>query len=104
MKAFIQAISYYLPEKVITNEDLARAFPDYTVEKVASKIGVMERHLAAPDQTSADMAAEAALKLFKEYDISINKYNDKKISQTSYEELLYMILCYEKCLNLIVFL
>lgn len=70
MKTFIQAISYYVPEIVITNEDLAREFPDYTVEKIASKIGVSGRHLAGEKETSANLATGAALKLFSEYYIS----------------------------------
>jgi len=70
MKAFIKAISYYLPERVITNEDLAQLFPDYTIDKVSSKIGVTERHIAAHNETSADLAAKAAGKLFEEYHLS----------------------------------
>ena len=70
MKAYINAITYYLPENVVTNEDLVKDFPDYTVEKVASKIGVSERHLVAENETSADLAAKAAGKLFEEYQIS----------------------------------
>ena len=70
MKAYLRAISYYLPEKIITNEDLAREFPDYTVEKVASKIGVRERHVTSPGETSADLAFEAARKLFHEHNIA----------------------------------
>jgi len=70
MKAFIKAISYYLPDRVITNENLAQLFPDYTIDKVSSKIGVTERHIAAQDETSADLATKAALKLFEEYNLS----------------------------------
>ena len=64
MKAFIKGISTYLPANVLTNEELVRQFPEWTVEKVAGKIGVSERHISAPDETSADMAYEAAKKLF----------------------------------------
>jgi len=67
MKAYIKAISYYLPEKVITNEELVKEFPEWTVEKVASKIGVNERHIAADNETSADMAVKAAEELFDEH-------------------------------------
>ena len=67
--AFIKAISYYLPEKVITNEELVKEFPEWSVEKVAQKVGVDSRHLAAEDETAGDMAEKAARKLFKEYKI-----------------------------------
>ena len=67
--AFIKAISYYLPEKVVTNEDLIKEFPEWSVDKVAQKVGVVSRHLAAEDETAGDMAEKAACKLFDEYQI-----------------------------------
>lgn len=69
MKAYIKAISYYLPEKVLTNEELVKEFPEWTVEKVAAKIGVNERHIAADNETSADMAVKAGENLFRENNI-----------------------------------
>lgn len=67
--AFIKAISYYLPAKEVTNEDLVKEFPEWSVEKVAKKVGVDSRHIAAEDETAGDMAEEAARKLFEEYQI-----------------------------------
>lgn len=64
--AFIKAISYYLPEKVVTNEELVAEFPEWTVDKIAGKVGVSERHLAADNETAGDMAIKAAEKLFQE--------------------------------------
>jgi len=66
---FIKALSYYLPEKVVTNEELVNEFPEWSVEKVASKVGVDSRHLAAENETAGDMAEKAAMKLFEEYQI-----------------------------------
>lgn len=68
--SFIKAISYYLPEKVVTNEELVSEFPEWSVEKVAKKVGVNSRHIAAPDETAGDMAEKAARKLFEEYSIN----------------------------------
>lgn len=67
--AFIKAISYYLPEKVVTNEELVKEFPEWSVEKVAQKVGVDSRHVAAVDETAGDMAEKAARKMFEEYKI-----------------------------------
>lgn len=69
MKAYIKAISYYLPEKIMTNEELVNEFPEWSVDKVAAKVGVNSRHLAANDETAGDMAEQAARKLFSEYNI-----------------------------------
>ena len=67
--AFIKGISYYLPERVVTNEELLQEFPEWSVDKVAAKVGVNSRHLAAADETAGDMAEKAARKLFEEYSI-----------------------------------
>jgi len=67
--AYIKGISYYLPEKVVTNEELVKEFPEWSVEKVAQKVGVDSRHLAAENETAGDMAEKAAHKLFAEFQI-----------------------------------
>lgn len=67
MKASIRAISYYLPERVVTNEELVAEFPEWTVEKIADKVGVSQRHVAAEGETSVDMAVKAAESLFEQY-------------------------------------
>lgn len=68
--AYIKAISYYLPKKVVTNEQLVEEFPEWSIEKIAKKIGISQRHVAAEEETAGDMAIEAAKKLFKEHDIN----------------------------------
>lgn len=69
MKAYIKAISYYLPKNVLTNEQLTERFPEWTVEKVASKIGVNQRHIAAENEFVSDMAISASNLLFDEHHI-----------------------------------
>ena len=70
MGAWIKAISYYLPERILTNEDLVAEFPEWDVEKVYNKVGVRERHLAGESETAGDLAEKAALMLFQEYNVS----------------------------------
>lgn len=65
MDAYIKAIEYYLPSKVLTNEELVHNFPEWNAEKVAKKTGIKARHVAADGETSADMAYHAATKLFE---------------------------------------
>lgn len=69
-KAYIKSVSYYLPETVVTNEDLLKTFPEWNVEKVAAKVGVERRHVAGPQETAGDLAEKAARKLFEEYQIN----------------------------------
>ena len=69
MKAFIKGISYYLPEYILTNEELVKDFPEWSVDKVASKIGISERHIATEGVCASDLAVKAAEKLIEEYNI-----------------------------------
>jgi 3-oxoacyl-[acyl-carrier-protein] synthase-3 len=66
MKAYIKAISYYLPEQILTNEALVADFPEWSVKEISSKIGIKQRHFASEDETASDMATKAAEKLFVE--------------------------------------
>ncbi|KQS37820.1 3-oxoacyl-ACP synthase [Pedobacter sp. Leaf194] len=69
MKAYIKAISYYLPEKVLTNESINSDFPEWSVDKISSKTGIFNRHIAAENEFSSDMALKAANILFTDHQI-----------------------------------
>jgi len=66
MQAYIKAITYVLPDKEVTNEDLVAEFPEWSVEKIADKVGINKRYIAAANETSADLAVKAAERLFAE--------------------------------------
>lgn len=70
MKVYIKALSYYLPERIVTNAELLKDFPEWSVDKVTAKVGVTSRHLAADNETAGDLAEKAARRLFEEYGIS----------------------------------
>lgn len=65
MKVYIKDIAYYLPQTVVTNEQLVEEFPEWSVEKITEKVGIHQRHVAADDETAADMAVKAAEELFE---------------------------------------
>jgi 3-oxoacyl-[acyl-carrier-protein] synthase-3 len=69
MKVYIKASSYYLPSELLSNEDLVKEFPEWSVDKIAGKIGISLRHVSALDETAGDMAGQAARLLFDEYSI-----------------------------------
>lgn len=66
----IAAIEYYLPKNILTNDDIAKEFPEWNAEKIKSKIGVESRHIADESETALDLAIKACEKLFKKYDRS----------------------------------
>ena len=69
MKAYIKAISYYLPSQVLTNQEIEKEFPEWSAEKVTTKVGIEQRHIASSEETAGDMAYFAAEKLFAEHNI-----------------------------------
>ncbi|GAB3631136.1 ketoacyl-ACP synthase III [Microbacterium shaanxiense] len=69
MNARIAAVGYHVPETVLTNDDLAAQFPEWSVEKIASKTGIAQRHIAGADEFSSDLAIAAGRALIAEHDI-----------------------------------
>lgn len=65
MGARIAAVDYYLPETVLSNEDLSREFPEWSVEKISGKTGIDRRHISGADEFSSDLAIAAARRLFE---------------------------------------
>lgn len=49
----------YIPKKVLTNHDLEKMV-DTNDEWITSRTGIKERHIAAPEETTSSMGAEAA--------------------------------------------
>lgn len=64
MRVKIEAIEFALPEKIVTNQDLHDENPDWDMKNVEAKSGVVQRHIAADDETAFDLAARAADRLF----------------------------------------
>ncbi|MBP2001163.1 3-oxoacyl-[acyl-carrier-protein] synthase-3 [Paenibacillus shirakamiensis] len=54
----------YVPEKILTNADLEKIV-DTNDEWIVSRTGIRERHIAAPEQATSDLAYEAAVRALK---------------------------------------
>lgn len=68
MRARIEAIEYELPDRVVTNDDLARENPSWDMARVEEKSGVAERRIAADGETALDLALRACRRLFAHVD------------------------------------
>lgn len=73
MKAFIKAISYYLPSQTLDNDEINQLFPEWSVDKISQKTGILKRPISAVDEFSSDMGIIAANKLFEEHSIDRNE-------------------------------
>lgn len=63
MLAGIKAIEYYLPELILTNDELAVLYPSWTANKIYEKTGITTRHIATTSQTALDLGEMAAKKI-----------------------------------------
>ena len=61
----------YLPEKVLTNHDL-ESMVDTTDQWITDRTGIKKRHIVADDETTTDLAYEAAIKAIEAAGIQNN--------------------------------
>ena len=59
-RAVIKAIATYLPENVLTNEDLSEKFGDWDAQKIYDKTGIAIRHIAGQSECASDLVVVAA--------------------------------------------
>ena len=66
----IHNIEYYLPENIITNDELARLNPDWDMDSIQNWTGVSKRFYAKSNQTALDLAFISSEKLLEDIEVS----------------------------------
>ncbi|PHR55101.1 MAG: 3-oxoacyl-ACP synthase [Arcobacter sp.] len=69
MYAAFRSIGAYVPEKILTNAELSKMV-DTTDEWITKRTGIKERRIAAANETTSDMAVQAAEKAIERSGIS----------------------------------
>jgi 3-oxoacyl-[acyl-carrier-protein] synthase-3 len=59
VRARIAGLGHYLPERVLTNHDLEKMV-ETSDQWIRERTGIVERHIAAPHETSSSLAVNAA--------------------------------------------
>ena len=59
LRVGIAGTGVYVPERLLTNQDLEKMM-DTSDEWITTRVGIKERHLAAPDESTSTMGAAAA--------------------------------------------
>ncbi|GAA0223591.1 ketoacyl-ACP synthase III [Cryptosporangium japonicum] len=65
----------YLPERVVTNEELADRVPGVTADWIERKTAIRARRFAAPDEATSDLAAAAARQALARAELSPGQIN-----------------------------
>lgn len=60
-RSAVTGVGSYLPDNIVTNEDLSK-FVDTTDEWIVERTGIRQRHKAADDQPTSDLAVQSALR------------------------------------------
>ena len=81
MNGAISAIAGYVPERCITNDELARSVST-SDEWIVSHTGIRERRIAPPDQASSDLGIEAGKRVLARRNIAATEV-DLVIAATS---------------------
>jgi 3-oxoacyl-[acyl-carrier-protein] synthase-3 len=79
---YISALSFYLPEKSFSNEEIIEEYRSYcdgneieeiTPEDIYKQCGINKRYAAPIDETAKDIGNKAAIQLFEEWSIDRGK-------------------------------
>lgn len=81
-KAYISGTGSYLPERILSNAELEKMV-DTTDEWIVQRSGIRERHIAAEDETTADMAIEAAKRAMDAAGIEPDRINGIIVATTT---------------------
>ena len=68
MGTHISKIEYFLPDNIVTNEQLEKEFVDWSSDRIEEKVGVRERHVVKDNETALDLALKASEEVLKDYD------------------------------------
>ena len=60
MTAYVLGVRGFVPENVVSNDDLVAGNPGWDSDKIFEKTGIRSRNVASPDQTSSDLGFIAA--------------------------------------------
>lgn len=71
-KARITGTGSYLPEQILTNEDLEKMV-DTSDEWIVSRTGMKERRIAGKDEQTSDMGLQAALRALESANIGVDQ-------------------------------
>jgi 3-oxoacyl-[acyl-carrier-protein] synthase-3 len=63
-RARLGAVGAYLPERVVTNEELSARMAT-SDEWISARTGIRSRHVAAPEEAASDLAARAAERILE---------------------------------------
>lgn len=72
LRSVVKGCGGYLPDQIVTNDDLARRV-ETSDEWIMRRTGIRQRHIAAPDQFTSDIAVNAARAALNQANVGIEE-------------------------------
>lgn len=72
LKARISGVTYFSPKETLTNESISEMFPEWSIEKITEKTGILSRPISADSEFSSDLACGAVRELFMKLGIGVD--------------------------------
>ncbi|MDQ6977451.1 MAG: 3-oxoacyl-ACP synthase, partial [Ghiorsea sp.] len=82
LSTHIIGVGGYLPEHVMTNDDLAKVV-DTSDEWIRERTGITQRHIIAKDEYTSDLATRAAAQALEDAGISIDDIDAIVVATTT---------------------
>ena len=90
--AAIAGLGTYVPERVVTNAEFEQML-DTSDTWIRERTGIVERHYARPDETTADMAAEASRRALAEAGVGADAVDAIVLATATPDRLLPSVAC-----------
>ena len=88
IRSIILGCGAYLPEQILSNDALIKAHKiDSSDEWIQRRTGIKQRHFAAPDEKTSDMAMAAAQKALQDAKISIDQIDMVIVATTTPDDV-----------------
>jgi 3-oxoacyl-[acyl-carrier-protein] synthase-3 len=71
-RSIILGCGSYLPDQVVTNDDLSKRV-DTTDEWIVARTGIRQRHIAPPEQMTSDLALKAAQRALEHANVDVSE-------------------------------
>jgi 3-oxoacyl-[acyl-carrier-protein] synthase-3 len=85
LRSAISGIGHYLPQKVVTNNDLAQTL-DTSDEWIQERTGIKQRHIAAEGELTSDLASKAAAAALQDSKMDIDQIGAIIVATTTPDE------------------
>ncbi len=88
----IKGTGSYLPEKILTNQDLEKMV-DTSDQWIQERTGIMERHIAADNETTCDLAHQASLRAIEAAGINASEIDLIIVATTTADQVFPSTAC-----------